>query len=171
MIIHEPPIIFIHVPKTGGTTIEALLTANKKVGTAAKGLGTHHRLGQVYEKYCGDHTPNNERRDLSIYHMFTVARNPWERYASLYVHDKFTWEAFPKNRKRTFVEIEEYIFTHVEEHFFRAIEVNGLIPDNLLIIDFDEFVNEIRRVFKLMDIKPGRIVHKNKKTIIQKRME
>lgn len=171
MIIHTPPIIFIHIPKTGGTTIDTLLTINNKIGEVDTGFGSHHRLEQLYEKHCGKHTPPEDRYDLSIYHIFTVARNPWERYASLYIHDKFFWEGIPRNRKRTFITVEEYVQSRISENFFRAIEVNGIIPDNLMIINFDDFVNEVRRVFLIMGIKPGRIIHKNKKLIIQKKLQ
>lgn len=171
MIIHDPKIIFIHVPKTGGTTIDRLLAANKAVGEPDSGFGAHHRLSQLYNKYMGPNTPKSERRDLSEYHMFTVARNPWERYASLYIHDKFAWQGIPKNRKRTFVPIEEYIFNNVSENFFRAIEVNGAIPDNLMIMDFEDIRNEIKRVFTIMGLRPGIIFHENKKTKHEKTLQ
>lgn len=167
MIIHDSKIIFIHIPKTGGTTIERMLENNKDIGGNAKHFGAHHRLDQVFQKYAGEALREEERYDLGNYNIFTVARNPWERYASLYVHDKVAWESIPKNKKRTFIDIEEYISTRVAEHFFRAIEVNGSIPDNLLMINFDDFKNEVKRVFGAMGIKPGRIFHANKKKSVE----
>jgi len=171
MIIHDPKIIFIHIPKTGGTTIDRLLAANKEVGEVASGFGSHHRLDQLYRKYCGEDTPADEWRDLSEYHTFTVARNPWERYSSLYVHDKYAWESIRRNRKRTFVPVEEYIYNNVSENFFSFIEVNGTIPENLMILNFGEFPNEVRRMFKIIGIKPGRLVHENKKPTEQKKLQ
>ncbi len=171
MIIHDSKLIFLHIPKTGGSSIEAMLDRNKLIGERDKKFGSHHRLEQIYERYSSTDTPPDMFRDLSDYHMFTVSRNPWERYASLYIHDKISWEGIPKNHKRTFVNVDEYMETKVSEHFFRAIEVNGKIPNNLIIIDFHNYREEIKRVFGLMGIKPGRILHSKKKTPKQKRIE
>ena len=171
MIIHDSKIIFIHIPKTGGTTIEKILVSNKEVGEPDTYFGTHHRLDQVYQKFSSSDTPPEDYVDLSGYHIFVVSRNPWERYSSLYVHDKFAWESIPKNRKRTFVSIEEYMDTMVSENFFSFIEVNGVIPDNLMIVDFHDFAAEVKRVFDVMGLKCGRIFHENKKTHRQKTLQ
>ena len=171
MIIHDSKIVFIHIPKTGGTTIEHMLQANKSVGDPDPSFGAHHRLDQVFKKYGEprEDDPTFEPLDIGSYHMFTVARNPWERYASLYIHDLGHFKANPKNNKRDYVDVDEYMETRVSENFFRMIEVDGVIPDSFMIINFDDFRNEIRRVFTAMGLKPGRIWHDNKKTNPQKK--
>jgi hypothetical protein len=174
MIIHDSKIVFIHIPKTGGTTIEHMLLANKGVGKADTHFAAHHRLDQVFKKY--DRPPEDDEdaegfvsKNISSYTMFTVARNPWERYASLYIHDMIAWKSIRKNKKREFVEIDEYMETRVQENFFKMIEVDGVIPDSFMIINFDDFRNEVKRVFEAMDLKTGRIWHDNKKTNPQKK--
>jgi len=170
MIIHDPKIVFIHIPKTGGTTIEKLLTANSKVGPPARGLGAHHRMQQVYNKFASPEIDEENRINLAEYYLFTVARNPWERYASMYVHDFKAYE--DQGSKQRPLPIEEYMQKSVEENFFKFIEVNGQIPDNLMIINFDDFKAEIERVFITMGLKaPKRLYHANKKTKKYKAME
>lgn len=172
MIIHDSKIIFIHIPKTGGTTIEHMLEVNKGVGPADTKFGVHHKLDQVFRTYGtpDEDNPDFVPYDIASYHMFTVARNPWERYASLYVHDTLAFKSVPKNKKTDFVGIEEYMETKVTENFFRMIEVDGVIPDSFMIINFADFRNEVNRVFEAMGIKTGRIWHDNKKSNVQKRL-
>ena len=171
MIIHDSKIVFIHIPKTGGTTIEHMLETNKSVGTPDSSFGAHHRLDQVFKKYAEprDDDPEFEPLDIGSYSMFTVARNPWERYASLYIHDMLAFKNMPKNKKRDFVDVDEYMETRVSENFFKMIEVDGVIPDSFMIINFGDFRNEIKRVFGAMGLKPGRVWHDNKKTNPQKK--
>ena len=174
MIIHDSKIVFIHIPKTGGTTIEHMLLANKDVGVADKAFASHHRLSQVFKRY--DRPPEEPvvgvefvSKNIASYNMFTVARNPWERYASLYIHDITAFKSIRKNKKKEFVEIDEYMEAHIAENFFRMIEVDGVIPDSFMIINFDDFRNEIKRVFQAMGLNTGRIWHDNKKTNPQKK--
>lgn len=171
MIIHDSKIIFIHIPKTGGTTIEHMLSTNNDIGNDTSSFGVHHRLDQVFRKYGEprEDDPSYEPYDIGSYSMFTVARNPWERYSSLYIHDMMAFKAQRKNAKREFVGVDEYMENHVGEHFFKMIEVNGVIPENFMIINFDDFRNEVKRVFQTMGVNPGRIWHDNKKTNPQKK--
>jgi hypothetical protein len=172
MIIHDPKIIFIHIPKTGGTTIENLLESNRKVGTPYRRFGAHHTLQQVYKKLALPDEKDEDFKPINMaeYYIFTVARNPWARYASIYVHD-LKAHAELKHRKRL-PPIEEYMQHSIAENFFSFIEVNGQIPDNLMMINFDDFQAEIDRVFDTMGLRaPKRLPHANKKIKKYKVME
>ncbi|MDA0789292.1 MAG: sulfotransferase family 2 domain-containing protein [Proteobacteria bacterium] len=87
MIVHELKTIFIHIPRTGGTSIEIALAGNNwfKIDPATKHID-HVQAKQVYADYWDD------------YHKFTVVRDPFEWLASLYYShnrggDK-TWDEF-----------------------------------------------------------------------------
>ena len=66
-IIPEKKLLFIHIPKTGGTSI-----------TKAFGLKEIHHLNLQY--YEGQLKDKMER--LEDYFKFTFVRNPYDRYAS-----------------------------------------------------------------------------------------
>lgn len=74
MISREHRFIFIHVPKTGGSSIGRALEAS--LGTKrAKGVGIHHDdLSQIE----GDD-----------FFTFAFHRNPWDRFVSLYAYWMF----------------------------------------------------------------------------------
>lgn len=161
MIFHDSKIIFIHIPKTGGTTIEKMLIDTPNIGPVNERFGSHHRLGQVFREWAGEDTHPEKRKDIASYHMFVVARNPWERYASMYIHD---YKAFVDGVNP--VEppsIEEYMDTRVQETFFKFIEVNGSIPDNLMVLNFHDFNKEVARIWKAMGLPKPKIIHENRK--------
>lgn len=80
MISHDFKTIFVHIPKTGGTSIEAMFgfAEYDKFGKLTKdkvGKGKHWGAPEYYQNW-EDFYKN--------YFKFTVVRNPWERDLSLY---------------------------------------------------------------------------------------
>jgi len=71
MILHQHKLIFIHIPKTGGTSIEYALTGKEK---------SQHKTISDFE---------TEYPDLiKKYFKFTVVRNPWDRLVSGFFYYK-----------------------------------------------------------------------------------
>ena len=67
MINHDKKIIFVHIPKTGGASIESLFCASPLYGKEK------HLMSHEYDpKY------------LKSYFKFAFARNPWDRILSYY---------------------------------------------------------------------------------------
>ena len=67
MINHDKKIIFVHIPKTGGTSIESLFCASPLYGKE-KHLMTHEY----------------DTKHLKLYFKFSFVRNPWDRSLSYY---------------------------------------------------------------------------------------
>jgi len=72
MISHKHKFIFIHIPKTGGSSVDYFFTNTYREG----GLKTKHRTAQTYKLQF----PNQ----FSEYFKFTIIRNPWEKCFSYY---------------------------------------------------------------------------------------
>jgi hypothetical protein len=70
MISHEHKFIFVHVPKTGGTSIESLLDLS----------GAKHNTARQYRNFF----PDVWKR----YFSFAFVRNPWDRVLSFYMFRK-----------------------------------------------------------------------------------
>ena len=77
MICHEKKCIFIHIPKTAGTSIEHSFKKVKVKGSKVKKhpKTKHHTLEQYKNEYP---------EEFNNYYKFTVVRNPWEREYSLW---------------------------------------------------------------------------------------
>jgi len=71
MINHKEKFIFLHIPKTGGTSIESILT--KKESTENK---RHYNLRKM----------GLNKNECDKYRIFAVLRNPFTRIASTYNH-------------------------------------------------------------------------------------
>jgi len=90
MISHELKTIFIHLPRTGGTSVETALVGNNwwKIHPQTKHI-EWKEAKKLYSDYWDE------------YLKFTIIRDPWDWIASLYFsHDrggKKTWEEYVLN--------------------------------------------------------------------------
>jgi hypothetical protein len=94
MICHESKAIFIHIPRTGGTSVELALIGKNwwQVDRTTKHL-TCRQARQVYAEYWDN------------YFKFSIVRNPWDWLVSLYLsHNKarseggrIDWKSYAKN--------------------------------------------------------------------------
>lgn len=75
MINHEHKFLFIHVPRTGGTSIETQFQYN---GDEKRGDGKKHFNLEDYKKELTD-------KQFNTYFKFTFVRNPWDIMISKYV--------------------------------------------------------------------------------------
>lgn len=147
MLWNDPKIIFIHIPKTGGSSVEHFMhraKLNKRDGK----VGQHSTLSDVKELY-GD--------SIADYHIFTIHRNPWDRILSLYLmnykHNNFNFPLVPEIKGRRYVSFPDFYktitphHTHAED-FFHYMEVDGIIPNQLQLLDFNNIEEEFTQYWK-----------------------
>jgi len=72
MISHKHKFIFVHIPKTGGTSIESFFIKNAAIKNVPVGPGKHHMVRNI------------DGGLLKKYFTFTFVRNPWDRMVSYY---------------------------------------------------------------------------------------
>lgn len=157
MFSHEKKIIFIHIPKTAGTSITDLLkdnTTNKKFRYNNHGklrvlpdiLDYHkHSSSSRYEKLLGENL-------YSEYFKFTFVRNPWDRMVSWFEYARLgrpynatefeRWidmvEARSDDQMHKFMENGikkvDFIgrFENLEEDMSFVLKETGLEEENLL---------------------------------------
>ena len=71
-IDHDNKIVFIHIPRTGGTSIKSALNLHDKIYKE----DVYHMSANDIPKECED------------YFKFTFVRNPFDRFVSLYFYNK-----------------------------------------------------------------------------------
>lgn len=93
MISYKDKYLFIHIPRTGGTSIEDYLYLNT---SAASELPQDVAIRQDLLRYQHIHVAVvreillEKNVDLADFFKFTFIRNPWERLVSFYYYDHYT---------------------------------------------------------------------------------
>lgn len=138
MLYNDPKIIFVHAPKTGGSSIGTLLKnyeASGELKERDKRFDNHVSLQYIY-----DHGIS-----LEEYTIFIVKRNPWERILSFYlmyeqhtIFSKFYNLVTPKHA--------------FNEDYFHYLEVNGKIPDHIKMLDFNNLVEDTMQLCKSLGL-------------------
>ena len=120
MISHDYKFVFIHIPKTGGTSIEkGLLDCGVKTRDFKFGPSVHY---DIISEYVAKN-----------YFIFAVHRNPWDRFVSLWRYWMFTKKvAYQHNLPLDFayfcynINYIQSVIPKIESvHFLNQIEING----------------------------------------------
>jgi hypothetical protein len=120
-ISHEKRIVFVHIPKTGGTSIELALDMNKNENLFSPGIKFNTYKIEQLKKYkvSPQHLYGKEilevEPNVKDYYWFTVVRNPFDRLVSEYHHinkertNDFVYKniSFPEFVKKTLTLPEE----------------------------------------------------------------
>lgn len=182
-ISHKSKIIFVHIPKTGGGTIEKTLGiyGNDNNGN----LDTDHSIlyGRYENKFLQHLTVREikklKKKEFDTYKKVSFVRNPYDRIISEYlwriqVYGKrklefkefIMEEAIPrKNNKNKFLSNfykDEKIVPFLDSHYIS--QVDYLFEDKKLVMDdvgkFENLKADFKRIFqkKIINMK----VHKSK---------
>jgi len=126
MINHKHKFIFIHISKTGGSSIETALNPNVPIDPKIAGTigntkleGKHWTALEYSKKYP---------KEYKEYFTFSFVRNPWDRTVSHY-----EWKVFVGNLKLSF---KEWITSPEFLNNSRLLYQSYLFDNNNLIVDF-----------------------------------
>ena len=93
MIIHTHKAIFVHIPKTAGSSIEVALNTleNTNKGAVDEATGTFYPVTTGKEKHydARAYRKHYGRRVWQDYYKFTVVRNPWQRIHSWWWNNRY----------------------------------------------------------------------------------
>lgn len=161
MLFNNPKIIFIHMPKTGGGSIEYLFARCPRL------LGRDGRIDQ----HATLQKAHNIYGNLSEYRMFTIVRNTYHRIVSLYCmyndgrgfarlklidnkelklllekgEEFVNFPAFYNKVYEKFKKEGERF--HYGEDYFYYNGINDIIPDHLEVIAFENLEEEFKKLW------------------------
>ena len=168
MINHKHKCIFIHIPKTGGTSIESAL--------GDWGLTPHNECELMGDTYRSQHhTLQSVKKSLrENYFKFAFVRNPWDRAVSSYCYyrdggnkksDSHLQELLPSDFK-SFVAHEWNVIPKIaRKDQFSYLEVDGKVELDFIgrfeRIEYDyEYVSKkIRLTRKLPHVRISKHKH------------
>lgn len=124
MISHNKKFIFIHIPKTGGTSYAYSLYKY------CEKIIKHQFVSEII---------NEAKPDIN-YFKFTIIRNPWEREISRYFYQKQTPEN-PYYTEAKNLSFKEWLYKRITDKkylaFYGAPQINWLVDKNdELLVDF-----------------------------------
>ena len=145
VVCHMRKIIFIHIPKTAGSSIEHLLRDEGRyeldfIGVR-NGRSTHHYMGIELKMILKDLYPK--------YYKFSFVRNPYDRLISEYFWCRIKDVGHKFNK--TFDQFLDYVEDIVKnKKFFKPIENDHFIPQYSFLFFNNKLL--VNNIFKYEDI-------------------
>lgn len=164
MISHKHKFIFVHINKTAGTSIEKIL---KKI--SRNWIGKHHSIKKYYKLADKNHGFEN-------YFKFTIIRNPWDRFLSLYKFRVFKNHTSLGNNTVSFKEWAKNIYDKNPKHYDIPNELQLLMLSEQLdwitdadgnipldfFVKFENLQQDFNTVCDKIGIPQQQLPHKNK---------
>jgi hypothetical protein len=145
VVCHTRKIIFIHIPKTAGSSIEHLLRDEGRyeldfIGVR-NGRSTHHYMGIELKMILKELYPK--------YYKFSFVRNPYDRIISEYFWCRIKDVGYKFNK--TFDEFLDYVEDVIKnKKFFKPIENDHFIPQYSFLFFNNKLL--VNNIFKYEDI-------------------
>ena len=145
VVCHIRKIIFIHIPKTAGSSIEHLLRDEGNyeldfIGVR-NGRSTHHYMGIELKLILKELYP--------AYYKFSFVRNPYDRLISEYFWCRIKDVGHKFNK--TFDEFLDYVEDVIKnKKFFKPIENDHFIPQYSFLFFNNKLI--VNNIFKYEDI-------------------
>ena len=145
VLCHNKKCIFIHIPKTAGTSIEQFLRE--------KGRNDLEFLG-VYNNRSTHHYTSSELKNkipyyFSIYYKFSIVRNPYDRLLSEYYWCPIPNVGFKAGKsKEHFINYVEQVVKY--EQYFTNIYNDHFIPQYLFLYEGNKLL--VNQHFKYEDL-------------------
>ena len=144
MISHKYKTIFIHINRTGGSSIETVFN---------KELSNHERPNKIIKKIG--------LKKWNSYFKFTFVRNPWDRIVSIYHHRKQNRKIINQKFQKWIYSIDE--FPTINQIWWikhdGKIDMDFIGKFENLEIDFKKVCRKIKAKFNLPHTNASKHIH------------
>ena len=144
MIDSKNKIIFVHIPKTGGTSIAKMIWGK----SLTLKEGKHYTIRDYYERY-----------DTDGYYRFSFVRNPYARAQSYY---KYLIQH--KNPSRINCSFRDWVFNMHGEPMDLFLPQIHFVDDSVEIFKFENFTKSLNALNKKIKLMRSNVHNENKTT-------
>ena len=134
---------FVHIPKTGGTTISTVLKQD------------------VNTELIDSHDSINRLSNIDNYYIFSCVRNPFTRLASTYYHECRKTKQIPFSKFLKGIDMNYILYLPQSYYLKTGKELNKNIS---YICRYENFLNDFKTVLSKLNILSG-IPHLNRNPI------
>ena len=146
IIIRSRKTIFIHIHRTGGTSITSLL---KRALPNQVDVIAQHGNASTMEKKILEEYPD--------YFVFSIVRNPWDRLLSWY---SLLYKSDPKDLETERVRFEEFLINTAHDDGNDSFLLNQIDyfksttfhPDRVTIYRFENYEEEVKKIAARLQI-------------------
>jgi hypothetical protein len=175
MIYPKSKIIFVHIPKTGGSTLEYHLGQVEEPEIFEKYRNDKRHMNFLNHLYKQNQLEDKNRRwsihrqvdkyinhlgdDYDKYYSFSILRNPFALIKSLYSMNK----EYSNKRGETFPEWEPYVLCESKKNIIKEsifIDQKRFVcdnKDNILVkelFSFEDYQNVVKKLGRKFNFKP-----------------
>lgn len=153
--------VFIHIPRTGGTTLKQILGMGN-IPESGKKKPSEHLTYKEILSFLGE----NEMRQSFV---FSFVRNPWDRILSEYIWRKNETSGMEFKHMSTFDDFVKFVYAKTQGGFKEtlldshlATQCSYLFDNNRLIKTnflgkFENFENEAKEIFSYFKIQTNHV--------------
>jgi hypothetical protein len=144
MLLDDLHLIFVHITRTGGTSIEVALTGEDWWRISPQ---TKHLSARQIRWQCGEDKWNN-------YLKFSIVRNPWDRVVSMFATGWWMGDDRQPNAEAEFEHFIENLAPHPHETY-SSLMYSEIINEELdIIIRYEALQQGFDRVCELINRPP-----------------
>lgn len=165
MVSHRYKFVFVHIIKTGGTSIEQSLKSRVPRRGRSKMLKKTHIFSRNYKKIVG-------KKKWNKYFTFSFVRNPWDKMVSSYFYAKQIKKNPYKDSFEQFIQkfnncpVDRYEIYNDIPIKFNPVQLPWILDDNgQIMVDFVGRFEEMQKGFnivcKRIGVKKRRLPRKN----------
>jgi Sulfotransferase family len=144
MVLDDPQLIFVHITRTGGTSIEAALAGQDWWHISPQ---TKHLSARQMRAHVGEERWNN-------YLKFSIVRNPWERVVSMFATGWWMGDCRQPDAEAEFANFIENLAPHRNE-IYSSLMYSEIINEQLdLIVRYEALQEGFDKVCELVGKAP-----------------
>ena len=173
---HEYRFIYIHYPKTGGSSLESFFGGSDgpKSTTYRNSKGQIKTTFERHHMSAKDYIAENGHEIWNDYFTFTIVRNPWDMFVS-----HFEWDVHVYNENAALGKRQKFrrkfIVEECDSDFTTYVTKGAQKPDWFKFLiqkdfshgvqywaRFENFQQDFEKICSVVGAKPGKLPHKKK---------